>query len=399
MREWIGTVTDVEERWIAEERLRRAERMETVGRLAGGIAHEANNQMSVILGSAQFVLRRTDVPEEAREDVEHIQRAAERTAGITQQLLAFSRRQVLQPQVLDLNVLIQRSEAILRRTLGERSRLVLRPGSGIGRVKADPGQLEQVLLNLLLNARDAMPQGGTVTLETSTVTLTEEYAALKPVATIIPGPHVLLTVSDTGLGMTREVSGRAFEPFFTTKPTGKGTGLGLATVYGIVKQSGGYIWVYSEPGQGATFKIYLPVVGAAPSEGRRRDSAPVAIEGEAILVVEDEPSVRAILGRVLREQGYKVLEASHGRDALGIAADPAVRIDLIVADVVMPELGGRELAAQLEARRPGTPILFTSGYTGHDVVERGLIERDWPFLPKPVGPDVLARKVREMLDG
>ncbi len=399
VREWIGTVTDVEERWLAEDRLRRAERMETVGRLAGGIAHEANNQMSVILGSAQFVLRRTDVPDEAREDVEHIQRAAERTAGITQQLLAFSRRQVLQPQVLDFNALIQRSEPILRRTLGERSRLVLRPGSGIGRVKADPGQLEQVLLNLLLNARDAMPDGGTVTLETSNVTLSDEYAALKPVATILPGPHVLLTVSDTGLGMSREVTGRAFEPFFTTKPIGEGTGLGLATVYGIVKQSGGYIWVYSEPGQGATFKIYLPTVGGPPSERRRGDSAPVAIEGETVLVVEDEPSVRSILSRVLREQGYTVLEASQGRDALGIAADPAARIDLIIADVVMPELAGRELASQLGVRRPGVPILFTSGYTGHDVVERGLIERDWPFMPKPVAPDALARKVRELLDG
>jgi hypothetical protein len=273
VREWIGTVTDVEERWIAEERLRRAERMETVGRLAGGIAHEANNQMSVILGSAQFVLRRLDIPDVVREDVEHIQRAAERTAGITQQLLAFSRRQVLQPQVLDLNALVQRSEPILRRTLGERSRLVVRPASGLGRVKADPGQLEQALLNLVLNAHDAMPDGGTVTIETSNVALTPEYAALKPVATIAPGPHLLLTVSDTGVGMDRETMARAFEPFFTTKAIGQGTGLGLATVYGIVKQSGGYIWAYSEPGQGTTFKIYLPVVGGMPTErgGRPRD--------------------------------------------------------------------------------------------------------------------------------
>ena len=195
------------------------------------------------------------------------------------------------------------------------------------------------------------------------------------------------------------MAGRAFEPFFTTKPIGEGTGLGLATVYGIVKQSGGYIWVYSEPGQGATFRIYLPTVGAAPSERRRRDSAPVAIEGETVLVVEDEPSVRSIMSRILREQGYTVLEAPHGRDALGIAADPGARIDLIIADVVMPELGGRQLASQLAVRRPGVPILFTSGYTGHDVVERGLIERDWPFMPKPVAPDALARKVRELLDG
>jgi PAS domain S-box-containing protein len=397
-REWIGTVTDVEDRWLAEDRLRRAERMETVGRLAGGIAHEANNQMSVILGSAQFVLARSDIPEPVREDVEHIHRAAERTAGITQQLLAFSRRQVLQPQVLDLNVLVQRSEPILRRTLGEQSRLILRPGPNLGRVKADPGQLDQVLLNLVLNARDAMPTGGTVTIETSSVALTPAYAQSRPIATIVPGPHLLLSVSDTGVGMDRETMGRAFEPFFTTKPVGEGTGLGLATVYGIVKQSGGYVWAYSEPGMGTTFKIYLPVVGGAPAQRRGGEAPPMAIPGEAVLVVEDEASVRKIIARVLREQGYRVLEASHGREALAIAADPVTRIDLIIADVVMPELAGRELAARLGERRPGIPLLFTSGYTGHDVVDRGLIERDWPFLPKPVVPDALARKVRELLD-
>jgi two-component system cell cycle sensor histidine kinase/response regulator CckA len=397
--EWIGTVTDVEDRWLAEDRLRRAERMETVGRLAGGIAHEANNQMSVILGSAQFVLGRADIPELVREDVEQIQRAAERTAGITQQLLAFSRRQVLQPQVIDLNVLVQRSEPILRRTLGERSRLVVRAARELGRVKADPGQLEQVLLNLVLNTRDAMPTGGTVTIETANVTIDAAYAQGKPIATITPGPHALLTISDTGVGMDRETIGRAFEPFFTTKPIGEGTGLGLATVYGIVKQSGGYVWAYSEPGMGTTIKIYLPIVGGSPAGRREEDSAPAALPGEVVLVIEDEASVRRIIARLLSNLGYRVLEASHGRDGLAIATDPATRIDLIIADVVMPELGGRELAARLGQKRPGIPILFTSGYTGHDVVERGLIERDWPFLPKPLVPDALARKVRELLDG
>jgi two-component system cell cycle sensor histidine kinase/response regulator CckA len=399
VREWIGTVLDVEEHWQAQERLRRAERMETVGRLAGGIAHEANNQMSVILGSAQFVLRRGDIPDAVREDVEHIQRAAERTAGITQQLLAFSRRQVLQPQVIDLNALVHGAEPILRRTLGERSRLVVRPAAGLGRITADPGQLEQVLLNLVLNARDAMPEGGTVTIETANVTLTPEYAAGKVVTTVAPGPHVLLTVADTGVGMDAVTAGRAFEPFFTTKPRGEGTGLGLATVYGIVKQSGGYIWLYSETGRGTTFKIYLPVVGGTPAGGPRRDSAPGAVEGETVLLVEDEPSVRTILSRVLREQGYAVLEAPHGRAALELAGERGTRIDLVVADVVMPELGGRELAARLTELRRDLPILFISGYTGHDVVERGLLERDWPFLAKPVAPDALARKVRELLDG
>jgi two-component system, cell cycle sensor histidine kinase and response regulator CckA len=399
VREWIGTVSDVEEHWQAEERLRRAERMETVGRLAGGIAHEANNQMSVILGSADFVLRRGDLPEAVREDVAHIFHAAERTAGITQQLLAFSRRQVLQPQVLDLNALVQSAEPILRRTLGERSRLVVRPTPGLGRVKADPGQLEQVLLNLVLNARDAMADGGTVTIETSNVTLSEDYAGRKGIATIEPGAHVLLTVGDTGVGMDSLTASRAFEPFFTTKPTGEGTGLGLATVYGIVKQSGGSIWLYSEPGQGTTFKIYLPIVGGAPAAAPRRELAPVAMAGETVLLVEDEANVRAILSRALREQGYRVLEAPQGRAAVELAASPESRIDLVVADVVMPELGGRDLAGRLRELRPELPILFISGYTGHDVVERGLIERDWPFLPKPVVPEVLARKVRELLDG
>ena len=399
VREWIGTVSDVEERWLTEERLRRAERMETVGRLAGGIAHEANNQMSVILGSAEFVLRRRDIPDAVRDDVEHIHHAAERTAGITQQLLAFSRRQVMQPQVIDLNALVQSAEAILRRTLGERSRLVVNPEPALGRIKADPGQLEQVLLNLVLNARDAMPQGGTVTIETSNASLSAEYAADKGVATIVPGPYVQLTVADTGVGMNLVTAGRAFEPFFTTKPTGEGTGLGLATVYGIVKQSEGYVWLYSEAGQGTTFKIYLPLVGGRPAEGVRRHSAPVAVQGETVLLVEDESNVRGILSRALREQGYAVLEAPHGNGALELAADPATRIDLVVADVVMPGLGGRELAARLTEVRRELPILFISGYTGHDVVERGLIERDWPFLPKPVAPDALARKVRELLDG
>jgi two-component system, cell cycle sensor histidine kinase and response regulator CckA len=238
-----------------------------------------------------------------------------------------------------------------------------------------------------------------VTIETSNVTLTPAYAALKPVASILAGPHVLLSVSDTGVGMDRETAGRAFEPFFTTKGLGEGTGLGLATVYGIVKQSGGYVWIYSEPGQGTTFKVYLPVVGAAPAERGRRDSGPVALEGEVVLVVEDEPSVRSIVSRVLREQGYLVLEAPHGRDALTIAEDSNTRIDLVIADVVMPGLTGRDLAQRLRGLRPGVPVLFTSGYTGHDVVERGLIERDWPFLAKPVIPDALGRKVRELLDG
>ena len=395
--EWIGAITDIEDRWLAEERLRHADRMESVGRLAGGIAHEANNQMTVILGSAEF-LGRSLKEETARIDLEHIRRAARRTASITQQLLAFSRRQVLQPHVLDLNAVVSALEPILQRALGEISQVKLRLAEDLHAIRADPGQLDQVLLNLALNARDAMPDGGTLTVETVNATVDEGHATARAVEPAAPGEYVALVVTDTGMGMDRETMEHLFEPFFTTKSVGEGTGLGLATVYGIVKQSGGFVSVFSEPGHGTSFRLYLPVAAAGRESGGW--VAPGLAGGglETVLVAEDEPAVRAILARALREYGYTVLEARDGAQALDLAQGAPAPPDIVVADVVMPGMAGKPLAEEVERRWPGTPVLFTSGYTGADAVGRGLLEEGREFLQKPIEPDTLARYVRRILD-
>ncbi len=393
-----GVCLDKTERRQMEERLLQSQRMDSVGQLAGGIAHEANNMMSVVLGCADYVLQRTDLPEAVRDDVDQIWRAAKRTAGITQQLLAFSRRQVLQPQVLDLNAVVRDLEPILSRTLGEISRLRLQLSPGLSSVRADPGQLEQVLINLTLNARDAMSEGGTLTIETTGVMLDEAYAAGKSIDTLRTGEYVALVLSDTGHGIDRSIMSRIFEPFFTTKPVGEGTGLGLSTVYGIIKQSGGFIWVYSEPGLGTTFKVYFPAAEALREPEVYRAAAPGARPDETVLVAEDEEMVRSIMARTLRDCGYQVLEAGNGAEALEILDAREGRISLIVADVVMPTLGGREMAERLADRWPDVPVLFTSGYTGMDVVRRGLLNEGDEFVQKPIAPEVLARKVREMVD-
>ena len=393
-----GVCLDVTERKQVEDRLRQAQRMESVGQLAGGIAHEANNMMSVVLGCADYVLQRSDLSEPVRQDVEQIWIAANRTAGITQQLLAFSRRQVLQPQVLDLNDVVRSLESILTRTLGESSSLRMHLSPSLGRVRADPGQLEQVLINLTLNARDAMVEGGRLTIETMNVVLDEGYIAGKPVETLKPGDYAALVVNDTGHGMDRDTSSRVFEPFFTTKGVGQGTGLGLSTVYGIVKQSGGFIWAYSVPGLGTTIKLYFPLVSAVESVAEPPGAAPMAQPDEVVLVVEDEPMVRGIMARTLRESGYAVLEAGDGREALDMMTAVRGEVSLIIADVVMPGLGGRDLAARLAETWPKVPVLFTSGYTGLDVVRRGLLEEGREFIQKPLAPEALVRKVREMVD-
>jgi PAS domain S-box-containing protein len=393
-----GVCLDTTERKLMEERLRQAQRMDSVGQLAGGIAHEANNMMSVVLGCADYVLQRTDLPGPVREDVDQIWKAAKRTAGITQQLLAFSRRQVLQPQVLDLNATVRDLEPLLSRTLGETRGLRMHLSPALSRVRADPGQLEQVLINLTLNARDAMPDQGRLTIETMNVVLDEAYAAAKSVDSLRPGEYGALVVSDTGHGMDRTTLERVFEPFFTTKGVGQGTGLGLSTVYGIVKQSGGFIWVYSEPGLGTTFKLYFPVVTTSPDATDVREPLPTARDNETVLVAEDEPMVRGIMARTLRDCGYNVLEAADGRAALDILEAEAGQVSLIVADVVMPDLGGREMEARLAQRWPDLPVLFTSGYTSMDVVRRGLLDEGRDFLQKPLAPEALARKVREMVD-
>jgi two-component system, cell cycle sensor histidine kinase and response regulator CckA len=388
---------DVTERRSSEERLRQSHRMESVGRLAGGVAHETNNQMSVVLGSADFILARTDVPEAVRVDVEFIQKAAERTAAVTAQLLAFSRRQVLKPEMLDVNAIVTGWEPVLRRIMGEDCGVTFRLSSNLGLVKADPGQLEQVLLNLALNARDAMPRGGSIAIETFHAELSREYARLKPATAVQPGEYVVLAVSDTGHGMDRETLSHVFEPFFTTKGIGRGTGLGLSTVYGIVKQSDGYIWVYSEPGQGTTFKIYLPLRAGALAR-TKEDSAPLRSRArETILVVEDDAPVRHMMKRALEIAGYSVVEAGSSDEALNVLQRNK-GISLVLTDVVMPGAGGRELADRIPQVAPGLPVLFTSGYTDGEIVRRGLLEPGAVFIQKPLTPAALVRAVRERLE-
>ncbi|HYF38269.1 MAG TPA: PAS domain S-box protein [Gemmatimonadales bacterium] len=393
-----GVSVDVTERKAMEERLRQVQRMDSVGQLAGGIAHEANNMMSVVLGCADYVLQRDDLADPVRQDVEQIWRAAKRTAGITQQLLAFSRRQLLQPQVLDLNATVRGLEPILARALGESRAVRMHLSPTLGPVRTDPGQLEQVLLNLTLNARDAMGEGGRLTIETMNVMLDENYAAGKPVETLQPGEYAALVVTDTGHGMDQLTLSRIFEPFFTTKPVGQGTGLGLSTVYGIVKQSGGFIWAYSEPGLGTTFKLYFPIVSSEVPVISEHQPSPAGRSEEVVLIAEDEPMVRSIMARTLRECGYTVLEAADGQQALEVLKTEKRPISLIIADVVMPDMGGQEMARRLTEWMPGAPVLFTSGYTGLDVVSRGLLEPGREFLQKPLAPETLARKVREMVD-
>jgi PAS domain S-box-containing protein len=392
-----GVCTDVTERRVTEERLRQAHRMESVGRLAGGVAHETNNQMSVVMGAADFILQRPDIPEAVRQDVEFIQKAAERTAGVTSQLLAFSRRQMLRLEMLDVNELVRKWEPVLRRLMGEDCSVHLKLSAEPTLVRADPGQLEQVLLNLAINARDAMPRGGAITVETFRTELTGGYARLKPGTSVRPGQYAVLAVSDTGHGMDRETMSHVFEPFFTTKGLGKGTGLGLSTVYGIVKQSEGYVWAYSEPGVGTTFKIYLPLRTGAAAVERKDESPDQTNRGECILLVEDEVPVRSIMKRSLEEAGYRVMEAGNVTAALERFMKSAEPIDLVLTDIVMPGGSGRQLADRIAELRPKTPVLFTSGYTDSDIQRRGLLTPGMAFIEKPVTPEGLVRAVQGLL--
>lgn len=400
MRDAVFFVLDLTERRRAEERLRQAERIEVVGQLAGGMAHEANNQMSVVLGAASFILARDDLPVVVRQDVEYIRQAAERTASITRQLLAFSRRQILQAQVVDLNLVLENLEPILRRTLTEQQKLVLRLASEVQPIRADPVQLDQVVLNLTINARDAMAEGGTLTLETRAVQLTDEYVAQRADVSIAPGPYTVLVVGDTGHGMDQETLRHLFEPFFTTKAVGEGSGLGLAMVYGIVKQSGGFIWAYSEPGLGTTFKLYFPSAQDAVLAGAQQpEELPGRTDGGRILLVEDDPLVRSMAQRSLAEAGFEVVEAANGQEALELIASEQLHLDAVLTDLAMPEVGGRQLAQRLQAERPNLPVVFMSGYSDDDVTRRGLLEAGVPFLEKPLSPGVLVRKMRQVLEG
>ncbi|MFL5594407.1 MAG: PAS domain S-box protein [Gemmatimonadaceae bacterium] len=389
---------DVTDHEILEGQLRQAQKMEAVGQLAGGIAHDFNNLLTAIRGYSDILMESLAPNDTRREDVGEISKAAERASGLTRQLLAFSRKQILQPRVVNINEVVAGLSSMLRRLIGEDIEMLTRTAPAVGQVAADVGQLEQVLVNLAVNARDAMPKGGRLTLETADVELDDQYGS-RHGATVPAGPYVMLAVSDTGIGMDRETRARVFEPFFTTKETGKGTGLGLSTVYGIVKQSGGFVWVYSEPGQGTTFKIYLPrLTSDARSVAPIPELTPESSGNETILLVEDEETVRNLATRILRKQGYTVLSARHGREAEGIAGEYRHDIHLVITDVVMPEMGGRDLAASLGALRPDVPILYVSGYTDDEIIRRGVLEPTMAFIEKPFTANALLRKVREMLD-
>ncbi|MFN2577493.1 MAG: PAS domain S-box protein [Pyrinomonadaceae bacterium] len=380
----------------AEEQLRQSQKLEGIGQLAGGIAHDFNNLLTVINGFCALAMREVKCDDPLFGNLEEIKKAGDRATSLTRQLLAFSRRQVLQPKVLNLDTVVTDMEKMLQRIIGENIdlRAVLEPT--LGNVNADPGQIEQILLNLVVNARDSMPDGGKLTIETDNVYLNEQY--VKDHVGAQAGPHVMLAVADTGHGMDRETIARIFEPFFTTKEMGKGTGLGLSTVYGIVKQSGGNIWVYSEIGRGTTFKIYLPRVGAAAEEYKRNIENARATKGsETILLVEDEDMLRKLGRQTLKGHGYCILEAANGGEAIALAANEG-RIDLLLTDVIMPGMNGREVAIGLLKTRPSLRVLFMSGYTDDAIVHHGVLDESANFIQKPFSPDELARKVRQVLD-
>ena len=381
----------------SQEQLRQAQKLEALGRLAGGIAHDFNNLLTVIGGYADLLLNASALDDDSREKMAEVSEASERAAALVRQLLAFSRKQILQPEVLNPNEVLSSIAKMLRRLIGEHIEIAISLGEDVGKIYADPSQIEQILINLVVNARDAMPNGGKITIVTENVDLDQTYADMH--IAIKPGPYVMLAVSDSGVGMNAETREHIFEPFFTTKEVGKGTGLGLSTVYGIVKQSGGYVWVYSEPGQGTTFKVYLP----------RMDSVRPVVEkpvlplepqpgAETILLVEDEEVVRELVREVLDMNGYTVLEARDGPEAIRVADRHDDPIQLMLTDLVMPKMSGRELAEKLLPKRPEMRVLYMSGYTDDTVLHHGIVDPGISFLQKPFRADALARKVREILD-
>ena len=393
----VMAVHDVTERRLLEGQLLQAQKMEAVGRLAGGIAHDFNNMLTAIISYSDLLLQDFDAADGRRDDVEEISKAALRAAALTRQLLVFSRQQVTRPGVVDLNFSVAELEKMLTRLIGADIDVTTRLDPELGKVMADAGQIEQVIMNLVVNARDAMPSGGKLTIETANVVLDEEYALGH--AFTHAGAHVMLSVSDTGCGMTREVQERMFEPFYTTKEEGKGTGLGLSTVYGIVRQAGGHVWVYSEVDRGSTFKIYLPRVDAQPAAAVEPTRFAALRPGsETVLLVEDDDAVRGVASRILRKSGYAVIEAFNGTEALRICEDPTISIDVIITDMVMPGLGGREFAGRLQEHRRGVRVIYMSGYTEDAVTRQSLLEPGAAFIEKPFSPDALTRKLRLVLD-
>ena len=389
-------VEDITERRLLEDQLRQSQKMEAVGQLAGGVAHDFNNLLTVIKGNSQLLLERLDAGDPRRSGVEQIQKSADRAASLTGQLLAFSRKQVVAFRVLDLNAVLANMVQLLHRLLGEQIELSLPGKENLGRIKADPGQIEQVVMNLALNARDAMPNGGKLTIETANITLNGGYDAQHTM--VEAGPYVELSVSDTGIGIPTEVLPHVFEPFFTTKPLGKGTGLGLSTVYGIVKQSNGYIWAFSEPGKGSSFKVYFPRVDQPVDVVQMPIETPAALQGtETVLLVEDEDGVRSLIQLLLKRNGYSVLEARSAEEALSHVESDSTPVHLLLTDLVLPRMGGRELAERVSAVRPGIKTLFMSGYTDDDVVKHGVLDSRAAFLQKPFSRETLLQKVREVL--
>jgi two-component system, cell cycle sensor histidine kinase and response regulator CckA len=381
----------------SEEQLRQWQRVEAIGRLAGGVAHDFNNLLMTILGCSELLLRDFDPADRRREEVEEIRRAAQRATSLTHQLLAFGRRQVLQPRVLDLNEIVENMNRMLKRMIGEDIQFLTILAAGLWPVKVDPGQIEQVIMNLVVNARDAMPDGGRLTLETANMNLNEEYAGRH--ISVKPGPFVMMAVTDTGCGMDAATQSHLFEPFFTTKEKGKGTGLGLSTVYGIIKQSGGNIWAYSELGRGSTFKVYLPRAEEAVKTHPPKEPQPLAGKGtETILLVEDEDAVRSMISRVLQGSGYRVLEACQGAEAIDACRTHTGPIHLMVTDVIMPQMSGRELAERMAVFRPSMKVLFMSGYPDNAIVHHGVLDPGTAFLQKPFTLTALENKVREVLE-
>jgi PAS domain S-box-containing protein len=393
----LTTTNDITEYKRLEEQFLQAQKMEAVGRLAGGVAHDFNNLLTAIMGYSQMLQSGLNKGDPMRWQIEEIEKAGRRAAALTSQLLAFSRKQILQLKVLNINDVITDIGKMLQRLIGEDIELRTNLDTSLGQIKADPGQIEQIIVNLAVNSRDAMPRGGKLTIETHNVHLDESYASQH--VDVQPGSYVMLAMSDTGAGMDKEVQANIFEPFFTTKEKGKGTGLGLSTVYGIVKQSSGHIWVYSEPGRGTTFKLYLPMV-EEPPEVREKPVAPSeSLRGhETILVVEDDEVVRKLACDILQMNGYTVLDAADATDALVKYKQHEGVIDLMITDVVMPHFSGRELVGHLMPLQPEMKILYMSGYADDAIVHHGVLDAGTAFLQKPFTPDALARKVREVLD-
>ncbi|MBI3483637.1 MAG: PAS domain S-box protein, partial [Acidobacteria bacterium] len=397
IREWVGACTDVTEQIILAAQLRQSQKMDAIGQLAGGVAHDFNNRLGVIMGYTDLVMEALAPGHKSREQLEQVYKAAESAASLTSQLMAFSRKQVVAPKILNLNAVVSDTDKMLRRLIREDVHLVTVLSPSLGNVKADPGQIEQILMNLAVNARDAMPHGGKLTLETRSVGLDHEYANTH--AAVPPGDYVLLAVTDSGTGMDEATKAHIFEPFFTTKEMGRGTGLGLATVYGIVKQCGGFIWVYSEPGQGTTFKIYFPRVHESAKEAAAAPHTPIAQQGtETVLVVEDEVALRELACEFLQLSGFVPLEARTPVEAIQIAERHKGPIHLVLTDVVMPGMGGRELAGKVKQQRPKIKVLYMSGYPDQAIFQHGVLERGVAFLPKPFSRYDLVRIVREILD-